>query len=96
MGGFISRAVSIVSNAVMVVAFVLRMPCFCRFMFPLSVAGEKSGSYFWTAFVVKPGHVANWLLCNALGRVALGGLKPAWWRYLMRLALEVIAYALCA
>ena len=96
MGGFISLSVSIVLSAVIIFYFVLLIPYFCRFTCPLSVGGNDSGRYFWTALTVRPGHVTNWLLCSALRRVALGGLNAAWCRYWMRLALDVMAYALCA
>ena len=72
MGGFISRAVLIELSAVTIFSFVLLMPFFCLFVCPLSVVGDDYGRYFWTAFTVRPGHVANWLLCSALRRVALG------------------------
>ncbi len=70
-----SRAVSILSNATSRFSFVDLMPCFCRFMCPLSVAGEDSGKYCWTTLVVIPGQVGNWLLAMALSIVLFGGLK---------------------
>ena len=72
------------------------MPCFYCFMWPLSVAGEDSGRYFFTAFTVSPGHVTNWLLCTDFRRFALGGLNAVWCRYWTRLDFDVIAYVLCA
>ena len=69
------RAVSICSNASFILSFVDLMPFICLFMCPLSVAGNESGRYFWTASVVRPGHVANGLFFIALRSVDFGGQK---------------------
>ena len=58
-GGFMHRALSICSNASFILSVVDLMPFLCLFMCPLYVAGHDSGRYFWTASVVRPGHVAN-------------------------------------
>ena len=52
-------AISLCSNASFIFSLVDLMPCLCLFMCHLSVAGHDSGSYFCTASVVRPGHVAN-------------------------------------
>ena len=57
--GFMHRAVSICSNASFILSVVDLMPFLCLFMCPLSVVGNDSGKYFWTASVVRPGRVAN-------------------------------------
>ena len=84
------RAVSIVSNASFIFSFVDLIPFCCLFMCPLSVDGHKSGRYFWTAYSVRPIHVANWLFSIALRSVDLGGQNRHWWRYLMSSSLDVI------
>ena len=58
-GGFMHSAVSIYSNASFILSVVYLRAFLCLFMCPLSVAGNDSGGYFWTASVVRPGHVAN-------------------------------------
>ena len=56
---FMHLSVSICSNASFILSVVDLMPFLCIFMCPLSVAGYEYGRYFWTASVVRPGHVAN-------------------------------------
>ena len=63
-------------------------------MCPLSVADQESTRYFWTAYALRPGHVANWLFFIALRIVNLGGQNRHWWRYLMSSSLDVILYEL--
>ena len=62
-------------------------------MCPLSVSGAESGRYFWTARSVNPGHVEKQLLMD-FSRVCFGGLNAAWWRYLLIMAFDFMAYAL--
>ena len=66
-------------------------PCRCRFMCPLSVAGDASGKYFWTDDIVSPGHVANWLLSIALSSVRFGGLNRHWCKNFTKASLDVRA-----
>jgi hypothetical protein len=68
---------------------VERTPVGVFFMWPLAVAVE-SGRYRRTAFAVRPGHVAKWLLFMALIQVDGGGLKAHWWRNWMSFALDVV------
>jgi hypothetical protein len=72
------------------------MPFFWRFICPLSVAGELSGRYCWTAFAVSPGQVVNWLFCMAFMRVLFGGLNKHWCRYFISDSFDDIVYALLA
>ena len=94
IGRCISLLVSSISNNIFILSLVLRIPCFCPFMWTSSVAGAESGRYFWTARAVKPGHVENCLLLIAFGSVCFGGLNAAWWSYLMSAAFYVMEYAL--
>eukprot|EP00978_Attheya_sp_CCMP212_P032024 scaffold123227_cov35-Attheya_sp.AAC.1 len=57
LGGLISCSYSIIESASLIFVFVDRIPLACRFMCPLSVAGEESGRYLVTASAVRPGHV---------------------------------------
>jgi hypothetical protein len=54
-----SLSYSMEFNAVATFSFVDLNPFLCLFMWPLSVAGDVSGRYLLTAFVVNPGHVGN-------------------------------------
>ena len=88
-GGWIYCSVSITSNFLSGYCVVM-IPLRCRFIWPLSFAGELSGRYFSTAVAVRPGHAVNWLFRVALMSVRLGWQKRNWWRYRMRFPLEVI------
>ena len=78
----------------MIFYLVLLIPCFCLFICPLSVAGAKSGRYFWTARAVNPGRVENCLLLIVFRIVYLGVINYSWWRYFIIFALDVMSYAL--
>ena len=45
---------------------------------------------------MKPGHVENCLLFISFSSVCLGGINSAWWKYLMGVAFNVMAYVLYA
>ena len=75
-------------------SFVDLMSCFCCFICPLSVAGEDSGQYSFTACAVRPSHVTNWLFVHVLMSIFFVGENKHWWRYLMSDSLEVIENAL--
>ena len=77
-------------------SLVLLIPCFYLFMCPLSVAGAKSGRYFWTACAVNPGHVEYCSLLIAFRSICLCGINAAWRRYLISAALDVMEYVLYA
>ena len=66
------------SNSVLIFCFVPLMTYFCIFMWPLSVAGEESGKYVWTACDVNPSHVDNFYLLIAFIRFSFCGLNVAW------------------
>ena len=85
-----------ISNSVLIFSLVLRIPCFCLFVWPFYVAGAASGRYFWTACAVKPFHVENCLLLMDFSRVCFGGLNAAWSRYLISAAFYVMEYVLHA
>ena len=63
-----SRSNSIISNAYFILSFcvfvggifdVERIPLRWRFVWPLSVSGDKSGRFLRTVSEVIPGHVVN-------------------------------------
>ena len=73
--------------------FVLLIPCFCIFVWSLSVSRAEYGGYFWTARDVNPGHDENFLLYMAFIIVIFCGINAAWWRYLINAVFEAMAYA---
>ena len=94
IGGSRYLLVPSLSKDVLIFSVVLLIPCFCLFMFPLSIAGAYSGRYFWTAHAVNPGHADNCLLLIAFTSVCLYGINAACCRYLMSADLDVMEYAL--
>ena len=94
VGGCRFLLVSSIHDSVLIIYLVLQIPCFCIFMWPLSVAGAELGIYFWTAHAVKLGHAENCLLFIDFIIVCLGGINSAWYGYLMGAALYVTVYAL--
>ena len=53
----------------MIFSLVPQTPCFCLFMWPVSVVGAGSEIYFLTTGAVNPVHVKNCLLLMAFSRV---------------------------
>ena len=83
-------------NSVLIFSLVLLIPYFFLFVWPLSVAGAKSGRSFCTDSAVNPGHVENYLFLIIFRSVFLGGVNADWWRYFISSALGVMTYALYA
>jgi hypothetical protein len=67
-----SCSVSMESSFCCSVDLVDWMPCCCHFMWPLSVAGDDSGKYCWTAPVVSPGQVGKLVVFDRLQEGSFG------------------------